>query len=90
MTDTPIATDSQAATATTAPAIVVDPTAVATQHHLVLVIDGVVQDMVTCEARLASILLSSPTIIELATAPQKNLIGWIYDPVNNQVTPPVE
>jgi hypothetical protein len=91
MTDTPIfpdVTNTPASSVNTAPAVIVDPIVGAIPYTVALVIDGVVQDTITCEVRLASILLSSPTIVELSSQPRQSLIGWTYDSVNNQILPP--
>lgn len=58
-------------------------------HKLALVIDGVVQDMLTCDMRLAAILLSSPTILDVSEIRNDaNILGWEYDSETNKLSPP--
>lgn len=47
--------------------------------HLALVIDGVVEDIIHCDERLAYILLSDPQVIELGDSFNKVNLFDIYD-----------
>lgn len=47
--------------------------------HLALIIDGVVEDIIHCDERLASILLSNPLVVELGDHFNKINLFDIYD-----------
>lgn len=51
--------------------------------HLALVIDGVVEDIIHCDERLAYILLSEPTVVDLGDTFVKVNISDIYDDESN-------
>jgi hypothetical protein len=90
MTAVPVLTTPDISLVTTAdaPAVVMSSTATPDVYHVALIINGIVEDVLTCPARLAAILLSSPKIVEIAGGPKESLVGWTYDDVNNQIIPP--
>lgn len=50
--------------------------------HIALIIDGVVEDIMHCDERLAMLLMSEPTVVEIdSNSPVK--INWIYDEETN-------
>ena len=51
--------------------------------HLVLVIDGVVEDIIHCDERLGYILLSEPKVIEIGYDYRKVNVSDIYDEDSN-------
>jgi hypothetical protein len=63
-------------------------------HHLALIIDGVVQDVMFTDPRLAAILLSTPTVVEITpssdpTVPRPDVyIGTLYDSATGVFTSP--
>lgn len=50
-------------------------------NHLALIIDGMVEDIMHTEDRLAAILLSEPVVVEIGhpDEPTSPRIGWVYD-----------
>jgi hypothetical protein len=65
----------------------------ADNYSIALIIDGVVQDVLHCDARLAAIFLSEPQIVEATEWYQqrsdtsKNLVGAVYENGDFEVPP---
>lgn len=63
-------------------------------HHLALIIDGVVQDVMFTDPRLAAILLSNPVVVDVTpssdpTVPRNDVyIGTLYDAATGTFTHP--
>jgi hypothetical protein len=60
-------------------------------YHIAFVIDGTVQQVFHVDERLASVILSNPTIVQCehpdAGGPEQN---WTYDATTNTFAKPVE
>lgn len=55
------------------------PTAPTNATTIAVVLDGVVQEVLMAEGRLAALLLSSPEFIEVDQNMSRPKIGWEYD-----------
>lgn len=63
---------------------------------IAFILDGVVQDVLHTDDRLAAIFLSDPIIVDatdvltplIAVDPRSSIVGWTYD--GNTFTPPAE
>jgi len=51
--------------------------------HIALIVDGVVEDIMHCDERLAMLLMSEPTVIEIESD-SKVSPGWMYDEENER------
>ena len=62
-------------------------------HKIAFVIDGEVVDILHVEDRLAAVLLSEPTIVDItekfAADPQSVMFGFKYNPTTNTFSAPV-
>ena len=65
-------------------------------HHenkiseVAFVIDGVLQDSIFVEERLAAILLSDPTICDITHIKPRPLLGWKYNKESGEFSNPNE
>lgn len=60
---------------------------------LAFIIDGQVVDVLHTDDRLAAIMLSQPTIVDVtdtynANEAPFNMVSWAYDPTSNEFTAP--
>jgi hypothetical protein len=51
--------------------------------HIALVVDGIVEDIMHCDERLAMLLMSEPVVIEIESD-SKVSVGWAYDEENER------
>lgn len=58
--------------------------------EIVFILDGEIQDAIVAEERLAAILLSEPTIVDVTSIDPKPMLGWKYDSETKGFTNPNE
>lgn len=51
--------------------------------HIALVVDGLVEDVMHCDERLAMLLMSEPLVIEI-DADSPVTVNWLYDKDNER------
>lgn len=60
-------------------------------HRILFIIDGVVEDIIYTPVRMASILLSNPTIFDGTDLVEEEVgVGYKFDPTTNTFTKPAE
>lgn len=57
--------------------------------RVVFVVDGEVGEVMTCDARLAAVFLSNPTIVDATDVEGEIWMGYQYDAATNSFTPGV-
>lgn len=55
------------------------PPEVVLDDSIAIVVNGVVEDVVHCQRRLADMLLSNPVLVSVKDKNPKPTIGWIYN-----------